>query len=54
MKVLDSEATLSNDLIGYTKIDLKKIFFTDNWPNLIYKPVEISPPLNIKFVYFRS
>ena len=46
IEVWDWEAILSDDLIGYTTIDLEDRYFNDDWQNLIHKPVEVRPLIN--------
>lgn len=54
IEVWNLEAILSNDLIGYTTIDLENRYFSDDWQYLIHKPVKVRPLLNVKSWYFRS
>ena len=46
IEVWDWEAILSDDLIGYTTIDLEDRYFNEDWQNLIHKPVEVRPLIN--------
>ena len=46
IEVWDWEAILSDDLIGYTTIDLEDRYFNDDWQNLVHKPVEVRPLIN--------
>ena len=46
IEVWDWEAILSDDLIGYTTIDLEDRYFCDDWQNLTHKPIEVRPLLN--------
>ena len=46
IEVWDWEAILSDDLIGYTTIDLEDRYFNDDWQKMIHKPVEVRPLIN--------
>ena len=46
IEVWDWDAILSDDLIGYTTIDLEDRYFNDDWQKLIHKPVEVRPLIN--------
>ena len=46
IEVWDWDAILSDDLIGYTTIDLEDRYFNDDWKKLIHKPVEVRPLIN--------
>ena len=49
IEVMDYDDLLSDDLIGYTIIDLEDRYFNSDWQNLVEKPVEIRPLLNLDF-----
>ena len=46
IEVWDWEQILSDDLIGYTTIDLEDRYFNDDWQNMLHKPVEVRPLIN--------
>jgi len=46
IEVWDWEAILSDSLIGYTTIDLEDRYFSDDWQNLVNKPIEVRPLIN--------
>ena len=46
IEVWDWEAILSDDLIGYTTIDLEDRYFNEDWQNLTHKPIEVRPLIN--------
>ena len=52
IEVWNLEAILSNDLIGYTTIDLENRYFSDDCQYLIHKPVKVRPLLNVKSLVF--
>ena len=43
IEVLDYDDILSDDLIGYTVIDLEDRYFNSDWQKLVEKPVEVRP-----------
>ena len=49
IEVMDYDDLLSDDLIGYTIIDLEDRYFNSDWQNMVEKPVEIRPLLNLDF-----
>ena len=49
IEVMDYDDLLSDDLIGYTIIDLEDRYFNTDWQNLVEKPVEIRPLVNLDF-----
>ena len=46
IEVWDWDDLLTDDLIGYTYIDLEDRYYNDDWQNLVHKPVEIRPLIN--------
>ena len=49
IEVMDFDDLLSDDLIGYTIIDLEDRYFNSDWQALIEKPVEVRPLLNLDY-----
>ena len=43
IEVWDWDEILSDDLIGFTVIDLEDRYYNDDWQNMKHKPVEIRP-----------
>ena len=46
IEVLDWDEILSDDLIGYTIIDLEDRYYNDDWQEMKYKPIETRPLLH--------
>ena len=46
IEVWDWDEILSDDLIGYTIIDLEDRFFNEDWQSMKYKPIEVRPLLH--------
>ena len=46
IEVWDWDEILSDDLIGFTVIDLEDRYYNDDWQNMKHKPVEIRPLIN--------
>jgi hypothetical protein len=46
IEVWDWDELLTDDLIGYTVIDLEDRYYNDDWQNLKHKPVEVRPLLH--------
>ena len=46
LEVWDWDEILSDDLIGYTTIDLEDRFYNEDWQNMKYKPIEVRPLLH--------
>ena len=46
LEVWDWDEILSDDLIGYTIIDLEDRFFNEDWQSMKYKPIEVRPLLH--------
>ena len=49
IEVMDYDDLLSDDLIGYTIIDLEDRYFNSDWQELEEKPIEIRPLLNLDY-----
>ena len=46
LEVWDWDDILSDDLIGFTVIDLEDRYYNDDWQNMKHKPVEVRPLLH--------
>ena len=46
IEVWDWDELLTDDLIGYTVIDLEDRYYNDDWQNMKHKPVEVRPLLH--------
>ena len=46
IEVWDWDDLLTDDLIGFTTIDLEDRYYNDDWQNMVHKPVEIRPLIN--------
>ena len=46
IEVMDWDEILSDDLIGYTIIDLEDRYYSDTWQEMKYKPIETRPLLH--------
>ena len=49
IEVMDYDDVLSDDLIGYTVIDLEDRYFNSDWQNIREKPIEIRPLINLDY-----
>ena len=49
IEVMDYDDLLSDDLIGYTIIDLEDRYFNSDWQAIPEKPIEVRPLLNLDY-----